>query len=207
MGGIFTWIEKFGDPIPYFSFQLHLPKGRKNFCLYLSLIGSIMSSVHDGYFLSAQLIYYNFIVMRGLQSTGYILNLDISALFDLSLSASRALIIPKFVVSCQSVSSHFCLPMDPAGYDAWFLAIWPHASLSLLISTYLSAVLVIILYLLKLINWMWWFQCIIHQFIFCHQTHIPKDILYLWEDILLMNKYEIRLSETSLYNMKPSINN
>ena len=36
--------------------QPHLPEGRKDFCPYLALIGSIVASVHDKNFLYARLI-------------------------------------------------------------------------------------------------------------------------------------------------------
>ena len=48
--------EWFGGCISWFSSQLHLPEGRRDFCPYLALIVSLMVLVHDGNFLSARLI-------------------------------------------------------------------------------------------------------------------------------------------------------
>ena len=54
--------------------------------------------------------------------------LEIHALFHLSLSASRALITLKAVVSYQSGGSGFSLSAHgPCCFpDVWFPAIWPH---------------------------------------------------------------------------------
>ena len=42
--------EGFGDHIPWFSSQLRLPEGRRDFCPYLVLIRSVRASGHDGNF-------------------------------------------------------------------------------------------------------------------------------------------------------------
>ena len=48
--------EVFGGCIPWVLSHRHLCQGRRDFCPYLALIGSVMASVPDGHFLSARLI-------------------------------------------------------------------------------------------------------------------------------------------------------
>ena len=48
-------IGDFGILFNDFHPQLQLPKRRKDFCPYLDLIGSVLTSMHVGYFLSARL--------------------------------------------------------------------------------------------------------------------------------------------------------
>ena len=50
--------EEFGGRFPCFSSQLHIPEGRRDFCPYLALMGSVMALVHDGDFSSARLILF-----------------------------------------------------------------------------------------------------------------------------------------------------
>ena len=52
---------------------------------------------------------------------------DIPAFSHLSFSASRTLITPKYVVSCQSGGSCFSLSTQGPHclQDVWFPAIWP----------------------------------------------------------------------------------
>ena len=70
--------------------------------------------------------------------------LEIHTFFHLSVSASRTLNTPKYVASAlvwRKVPAFLCLPIDPCCLqDAWFPAIWPKVTLSLLVPGYLPAV-------------------------------------------------------------------